>query len=177
MEGMRVIRLESPPRGDPNRWVGRDALPGAEPGMQIYFLPNNLGKQAITLNWGLRGRALLRAWCASCRSTFSPRTSARAPARLGIDYETLRAPADLIAGITGRPGRRQAADPILQARAGFMDLTGEPGPPTVFGLPMVDLGAANTPTASDARALPARSLGEGAHRRPMFQSAVSWIPP
>lgn len=23
MDGMRVIRLESPPRGDPNRWVVR----------------------------------------------------------------------------------------------------------------------------------------------------------
>src|SRR3989337_2371369 len=47
-EGARVIRIEVPGRGDPNRYVGRDIL--GEQGMASYFLPNNCGKQAITLN-------------------------------------------------------------------------------------------------------------------------------
>src|SRR5512147_469584 len=57
-DGARVIRVEPPGRGDPNRHVGRDLL--GEDGMASYFLPNNCGKQAITLNLGLpEGRALL----------------------------------------------------------------------------------------------------------------------
>ena len=32
MDGMRVIRLESPPRGDPNRWVGPQELPSSNGG-------------------------------------------------------------------------------------------------------------------------------------------------
>ena len=54
-EGMRVIRVENPAHADPNRYVGPEVLPGtngasAEPGMNAYYLPNNLGKQAITLD-------------------------------------------------------------------------------------------------------------------------------
>src|SRR3989304_526819 len=78
---------------------------------------------------------------------FATNQRPRPYARLGIDEPTLRQlRPDLIwLGITGfGPDHDEAAyDPILQGRAGFMDLTGEPdGTPTVFGLPMVDLGAA-----------------------------------
>ncbi|MDE3088827.1 MAG: CoA transferase, partial [Chloroflexota bacterium] len=59
-EGMRVIRVENPPRGDPNRWVGANVL--GEEGMNAYFLPNNAGKEAITLNLACdEGRHILRA--------------------------------------------------------------------------------------------------------------------
>src|SRR5919108_4295877 len=59
-DGARVIRVEPPGRGDPNRYVGRDLL--GEPGMASYFLPNNCGKHGITLNLGHpEGRALLHA--------------------------------------------------------------------------------------------------------------------
>jgi len=57
-DGARVIRVEPPGRGDPNRYVGRNFLD--EDGMASYFLPNNCGKQAITLNLAeVEGRALL----------------------------------------------------------------------------------------------------------------------
>jgi formyl-CoA transferase len=187
-EGMRVIRVENPPRGDPNRWVGPPVLPGAgdgpEPGMNAYFLPNNLGKQAITLNLSEpEGRALLARLVRELPvDIFATNQRPRAYARLGIDYETLRAlKPDLIwVGITGfGPDSDEAAyDPILQARAGFMDLTGEPeGPPTVFGLPMVDLGAGEHAYGQVMRALYQRArTGEGARIDvSMFQSAVSWM--
>src|SRR3989304_4737528 len=67
MDGLRVIRLEAPPRGDPNRWVGPPVLvnqgseTGDEQGMKAYFLPNNLGKQSITLDMSTEaGEGLLR---------------------------------------------------------------------------------------------------------------------
>src|SRR3972149_458537 len=57
-EGARVIRIEPPGRGDPNRYVGKNIL--GEDGMASYFLPNNCGKQAVTLNLAeAEGRALL----------------------------------------------------------------------------------------------------------------------
>src|SRR5581483_1143531 len=100
----------------------------------------------------------------------------------GIDAETLRAarPELVWLGISGfGPTHDEAAyDPILQARAGFMALTGEPdGPPTPFGLPMVDLGAAEHAYGEVMKALYRRArTGQGSRIDvSMFRSAVSWL--
>lgn len=189
-EGMRVIRLEAPPRGDPNRWVGPEVLPdstggrGCEAGMNAYFLPNNLGKQSITLNLATEaGRDLLHRLIATLPvDIFATNQRPCAYTKLGIDYETLRQiKPDLIwIGITGfGPEHDEAAyDPVLQARAGFMDLTGEPdGDPMVFGLPMVDLGAGEHAYGLVMKALYQRAMtGEGSRLDiSMFQSAISWM--
>src|SRR6266702_8659965 len=72
-DGARVIRVENPLRPDPNRFVGRDVL--GEPDMRGYFLPNNCGKEAITLNLATpEGRALRseeRRVGKECRSRWS----------------------------------------------------------------------------------------------------------
>ena len=47
-DGARVIRVENAERPDPNRFVGKDVL--GEHDMRSYFLPNNCGKEAVTLN-------------------------------------------------------------------------------------------------------------------------------
>jgi len=106
----------------------------------------------------------------------------RSYARLGIEPQRLLAvKSDLIwLGITGfGPDHDEAAyDPILQARAGFMELTGDAGgPPTVFGLPMVDLGAAEHGYSEVVKALYRRATtGEGARIDvSMLRSAVSWM--
>ena len=182
-EGMRVIRVENPPRGDPNRWVGREAVDG-ETGMGTYYLPNNLGKLAVTLNLAHeQGRHLLHQLVRELPvDIFATNQRPRAYTRLGIDEPSLRRiRPDLIwVGITGfGPEHDEAAyDPILQARSGFMDLTGEPdGPPLVFGLPMVDLGAAEHAYGQVMRALYRRAATrQGAKIEiSMFQSAVSWM--
>ena len=182
-EGARVIRVEAPPRGDPNRWVGPEVLPG-ETGMNAYFLPNNLGKESITLNLGSEeGRALLHHLIRSLPvDVFATNQRPRSYPKLGIDYETLAGlKPDLIwVGITGfGPKSDEAAyDPILQARAGLMELTGEKdGDPMVFGLPMVDLGAGEHAYGQVMKALYRRAVtGEGSRIDiSMFQSAVSWM--
>jgi formyl-CoA transferase len=183
-EGMRVIRVERPGRGDPNRWVGPPLLPDTEPGMNAYYLPNNLGKQAITLN--LRepeGQALLAELIERLPvDIFATNQRPGSYTRLGIDYERLSRvrPALIWVGITGfGPDHDEAAyDPILQARAGFMDLTGDPaGDPMVFGLPMVDLGAAEHAFGEVMKALYLRAVtGRGSRIDiSMYQSAVSWM--
>ncbi|MEX2147912.1 MAG: CoA transferase [Candidatus Rokuibacteriota bacterium] len=181
-EGARVIRVEHRARPDPNRFVGRDVL--GEPDMRAYFLPNNCGKEAITLNLGeAEGRALLGDLVARLPvDVFATNQRPRNYTSLGIDDDTLRArKPDLIwLGISGfGPAHDEAAyDPVLQARAGLMALTGEAGgAPTPFGLPMVDLGAAEHGFGEVMKALYHRArTGEGARIDvSMFRSAVSWM--
>ena len=181
-DGARVIRVEHVERPDPNRFVGRDLL--GEPSMRSYFLPNNFGKEAVTLNLAeAEGRQMLRELVQALRvDIFATNQRPRSYAKLGIDDATLRAvKADLIwVGITGfGPDHDEAAyDPILQARAGFMELTGEPaGPPTVFGLPMVDLGAAEHGYGAIMRALYQRAVTGAGVRLDvsMLRSAISWM--
>jgi len=180
-EGMQVIRVEHPERADPNRYVGSNVL--GEEGMDSYFLPNNVGKKAITLN--LRdeeGRALFRDLITKLDvDIFACNQLPRNYDKLGIGYEQLKAiKEDIIwVGMTGfGPESNEAAyDPILQARAGIMDLTGErDGSPQVLGLPMADLGASEQGYGQIMRALYLReATGEGSRVDvSMFQSLVSW---
>jgi crotonobetainyl-CoA:carnitine CoA-transferase CaiB-like acyl-CoA transferase len=147
-------------------------------------LPNNCGKEAITLNLGHpEGRALLRELIVKLRvDVFACNQRPRSYARLGIEPRALCAvKPDLIwLGITGfGPEHDEAAyDPVLQARSGFMELTGETdGAPLVFGLPMVDLGAAEHGYSEVMKALYRRATtGEGACIDvSMLRSAVSWM--
>jgi crotonobetainyl-CoA:carnitine CoA-transferase CaiB-like acyl-CoA transferase len=180
-EGMQVIRVEHPERADPNRYVGSNVL--GEKGMDSYFLPNNVGKKAITLN--LReeeGKALFRDLITKLDvDIFACNQLPRNYEKLGISYEQLKVIKDDIiwVGMTGfGPESNEAAyDPILQARAGIMDLTGErDGSPQVFGLPMADLGASEQGYGQIMRALYFReATGEGSRVDvSMFQSLVSW---
>ncbi len=180
-EGMEVIRIEHPERADPNRFVGSNVL--GEEAMDSYFLPNNAGKKAITLNLGGdEGKAILRDLMLMLDvDIFASNQLPRNYPKLGIGYEDLRAIKDDIiwVGMTGfGPDSNEAAyDPILQARAGIMDLTGErDGVPQVFGLPMADLGASEQGYGQIMRALYLReATGEGSRVDiSMFQSLVSW---
>ena len=47
-DGMKVIRLEHPVYGDPNRLVGHNVV--GEERMNAYYLCINAGKKALTLN-------------------------------------------------------------------------------------------------------------------------------
>lgn len=180
-EGMRVIRIEPPGRGDPNRYVGENVL--GEEAMGSYFLPYNVGKESITLNLGTEeGRAILHSLIARLPvDIFACNTRPKNYAKLGIDYETLRRiKPDLIwVGITGfgPDSDDPAYDPILQARAGYMDLTGEPNrPPQLFGLPMADMGVAEHGYGQVMKALYRRAtLGQGARIDvAMYNSVISW---
>jgi formyl-CoA transferase len=180
-EGIQVVRIEHPERPDPNRFVGSNVL--GEDAMDSYYLPNNVGKKAITLN--LRddeGKAVLKDLVVELDvDIFACNQLPRNYEKLGISYEQLRAIKDDIiwVGMTGfGPDSNEAAyDPILQARAGIMDLTGErDGPPQVFGLPMADLGASEQGYGQIMKALYIReATGKGSRLDiSMFQSLVSW---
>jgi crotonobetainyl-CoA:carnitine CoA-transferase CaiB-like acyl-CoA transferase len=186
--GWRVIRIEAAPRpgqktpGDPNRYVGREA---AGPDRRSYYLAPNVGKEAIALDLkSEQGRELLQRIVSDLPAdVFACNTLPKRYNELGIDYETLsRANPRLIwVGVSAMgpdhpdtPGY----DPALQALLGYMDLTGEPdGPPTLMGVPMVDLKAGDEVFAQTMRAL-AEQAESGRGERidiSMTRSAASWL--
>lgn len=183
MDGCRVIRLEHPVFGDPNRLVGEPFLPGEER-MNSYFMAINAGKEAMTLNLGdPRGRELLIRLIRDLSvDVFATNQLPRNYGKLGIAYEILKeAKPDLIwLGITGfGPDSNDAAyDPILQARGGLMELTGERGgTPQVTGIPLPDMGTSEHCYGLVMKALYRRAMtGEGTRIDiSMFESTTSWL--
>ncbi len=181
LEGANVIRIENPQRHDPNRLVGEDVL--NEYGMNTYYLTINAGKKAITLNLKEdRGRELLYKLIKKLNvDIFVTNQLPKNYKKLGIDYETLKSvkPDIIWIGVTGfGPDSNEGAyDPILQARSGLMDVTGEPdGSPQVLGIPLPDMGSSEMVFGLAMKALYKRALtGEGSKIDfSMFESSVSW---
>ncbi|MGR9109034.1 MAG: CoA transferase, partial [Gammaproteobacteria bacterium] len=102
---------------------------------------------------------------------------------LGIDYETLRevSPRLIWAGLSAMGPEYPDAlgyDPALQAMTGYMDITGAPdGPPTLCGVPFVDLKAGDEVFANVCLALAERAeTGWGGRVDvSMAQAAASWL--
>ena len=188
--GWRVIRLEATPTGaglpgDPNRYIG-SRLEGDPAGdRRSYFVAPNVGKEAIALNLkDEEGRALLlRLLDALEVDVFCCNTVPSRYAALGIAEATLRAarPSLIWAGISAMgPASPEAPgyDPVLQAMAGYMEVTGErDGPPMLTGIPVIDLKAGDELYANVMRALLERSetgRGQAIHVS-MLQAAASWL--
>lgn len=183
IDGCRVIRVEHPVYGDPNRLVGEPFLDGEER-MNSYFMAINAGKEAITLNLAEpRGKEILARLIQELKvDVFATNQLPRNYTKLGVDYETLRAiKEDLIwLGITGfGPDSNEVAyDPILQARGGLMELTGEAGgTPQVVGIPLPDMGTSEHAYGLIMKALFVRAMtGKGSRVDiSMFESTTSWL--
>jgi len=181
-DGMNVIRVEHPIYGDPNRMVGENYL--KEDKMNTYYLCINAGKKAITLNLAEeQGRDILRELIIKLDvDVFATNQLPRNYAKLGIDYEALKeTKSDIIwLGITGfGPDSNEAAyEPILEARSGLMDLTGEPeGDPQHLGIPLADMGTSEHAYGLLMKALLKREkTGEGSRIDiSMLESATSWL--
>lgn len=181
-DGMKVIRVEHPVYGDPNRLIGENVL--GEERMNSYFLCINAGKKAITLN--LRepeGKEILKKLITKLNvDIFATNQLPRNYKKLGIDYESLKSikPDIIWLGVTGfgPDSNEPAYDPILQARSGLMELTGEPdGDPQVLGIPLPDMGASEHAYGLIMKALYKRAkTGQGSEiNLSMFESSVSWL--
>lgn len=186
--GWRVIRLEATPTtsgvlpGDPNRHIGSRVV---DEDRRSYFIAPNVGKEAIALNLkDPRGRDALHRIVRELKvDVFCSNTLPGRYRELGIDYETLSAirPELIWAGISAMgpdypetPGY----DPMIQAMSGFMETTGfADGPPTLTGIPVIDLKAGDEVYANVMLGL--ADLAEtGRGRRidvSMLQAASSWL--
>jgi len=182
MDGIRVIRLEHPVYGDPNRMIGDNRL--GEERMNTYFMAINAGKRGLTLNLGSpEGQEILKELILKLNvDIFATNQLPRNYEKLGIDYNTLKAikPDIIWIGLTGfGPESNEAAyDPILQARSGLMELTGNEGEdPQVLGVPLPDMGTSEHGYGLIMKALFKRAkTGEGERIDvSMFMSTTSWL--
>ena len=181
-DGMNVIRVEHPVYGDPNRMIGENYL--KEERMYSYYLCINAGKKAITLNLAEdKGGDILKELILKLKvDIFATNQLPRNYAKLGVDYDTLKEiKSDIIwLGITGfgPDSNEPAYEPILQARSGLMDLTGEPdGDPQQLGIPLADMGTSEHAYGLLMKALLKRErTGQGSRIDiSMFESATSWL--
>ncbi len=140
--GAEVIKIESPD-GDPSRHVGPYKLGAAD---SEYFQAWNLGKKSVTLDLKSKnGRVQFEALVKTADCVVNNLRGTQ-PAKLGIDYASLRhlKPSIVCLHISayGRAGERAdwpGYDFLMQAEAGLMELTGEPdGPPTRVGVSLID---------------------------------------
>jgi crotonobetainyl-CoA:carnitine CoA-transferase CaiB-like acyl-CoA transferase len=144
--GATIVKIEDPTvGGDEARTVPPEAIGGDS----LYYQSFNRNTRSLTLNLrGAAGQALFRRLAAHADAVYA-NTRGDLPARLGLDYASLRAvnPRLVCCTLTGfgRGGPR-AADPaydyLIQGLAGFMAVTGEPdGPPVRSGIAVIDFAA------------------------------------
>jgi len=181
-DGLRVYRLEHPVYGDPNRLIGENVL--GEERMNAYYLCINAGKKALTLDLAApEGQEIFQSLIKTLHvDIFATNQLPKNYKKLGIDYDHLRSlkPDIIWVGLTGfGPDSNEAAyDPILQARSGLMELTGEAdGDPQVLGIPLPDMGTSMHAYGAIMKALFKRqATGEGSCiNLSMFESSVSWL--
>jgi crotonobetainyl-CoA:carnitine CoA-transferase CaiB-like acyl-CoA transferase len=144
--GAEVIKIEDPRAGGD---VGRYVPPFQEGEDSLFFETFNRGKRSIELD--LRrapGREVFADLVRNSDAVFS-NLRGDATAKLGLTYADLRELNPLLVcvaltgfGMTGPRAAEAGYDPVIQAMAGWMSLTGDPdGPPTKSGLSLVDLSA------------------------------------
>ncbi len=181
-DGMNVVRLEHPVYGDPNRFIGENVL--NEKRMNSYFLCINSGKKALSLNLAdPQGQEIFKKLIRELDvDIFITNQLPKNYDKLGIAYDLMKeVKSDIIwLGLTGfGPDSNEGAyDPILQARSGLMEVTGEAdGDPQVLGIPLPDMGTSEHGYGLLMKALFKRAAtGEGTRiDLSMFESSVSWL--
>jgi itaconate CoA-transferase len=185
--GWRVVRIEpvvpgAKRQGDPNRYAG--AL-FADEGRRSFFVPPNVGKEAIALNLKTpEGRQVLHRLLDALEvDVFCCNLLPARHSDFGVDYDTLSRlrPGLVWASISAMgtdypdvPGY----DPIIQAMSGLMALTGDAeDDPMMCGVPITDLKAGDEIYANVLLALLERTeTGRGKRIDiSMLQAAASWL--
>ena len=151
--GAEVIRIDDPaaPMGQAKAppYAGPEGValaPRTPDDLSIHYLKRNRGKQAITLNLKApEGVALFKRLAAKADVVFENFTPGVAD-RLGIGYPQLSPGLPRLIycaltgwGSTGPDAGVKSYDPIAQAAAGLMSITGRDGdPPLKAGSPLSD---------------------------------------
>ncbi len=165
--GAEVIKIEPPDGGDPLRRMP----PHFVEGESAYFLSINRNKKSVTLDLRTSlGRAVLHDLVKVSDVVFDNFRPGILE-KLGADFATLRAinPRIICCSISsfgqdGPQADQPAFDLTIQALAGAMSITGEPGRlPVRMGIPMGDLAGSMFAVFSISAALYRRErTGEGA---------------
>ena len=141
--GAEVIKIEDPASGgDVTRYVP----PVIDKADSLYFQAFNRGKKSIGINLkDPDGISVFHQLVKLSDAVFN-NLRGNLPAKLGLTYDQLKHlnPAIVTCSLSGfgRTGPRTQEpgyDPIMQAMAGYMSITGEPGgPPGKAGVSIID---------------------------------------
>ncbi len=141
--GAEIIKIETPGSGDTSRQTGPYFLGEND---SHFFQTFNRSKLSMTLNLkSPEGRRIFRELAITADAVMNNLRGDQ-PARLGLTHAELGEFSPRLVclhlsgyGRTGPRASWPAYDYLMQAEAGFMDMTGEPdGPPTRMGLSIVD---------------------------------------
>jgi len=141
--GAEVIKIEDPKTGGD---VARYVPPATNDADSLYFQSFNRGKKSIAID--LRkpeGVNIFHQLVEKSDAVFN-NLRGDLPEKLGLTYKTLSSlnPSIVTCSLSGfgRTGPRASEpgyDPIMQAMAGYMSITGEPeGPPGKAGVSIID---------------------------------------
>ncbi|MGH8823999.1 MAG: CaiB/BaiF CoA transferase family protein [Jiangellaceae bacterium] len=144
--GARVIKVETPGRGDDTRGWGPPFVGPDDDPISTYYLSCNRNKESVTADLKTdEGRALLESLVGRADvllENFRPGVLDR----LGFPEQRLHEinPGLVVLSISGfghdgPEAGRAGYDQIAQGEAGLMSMTGPPGEPTRVGLPIGDL--------------------------------------
>ncbi len=168
--GADVIKVEQPGKGDDTRAWGPPWVDGPDGAREsAYYLSINRNKRGITLDLkSEHGKEVLWKLIDGADvlvENFSPGTAGRLG--FGADAVLVRRPSLIYASVsgfgqTGPSSQRPAYDLILQGMGGMMSVSGPPGQPTKFGVPIADMASGMFSAYAIACALFARqATGKG----------------
>jgi crotonobetainyl-CoA:carnitine CoA-transferase CaiB-like acyl-CoA transferase len=178
--GADIVKVE-PLTGDPGRAWG----PPFWEGESTLSLSVNRNKRSIALDLKSEaGREVLRRLAARS-DVFIHSSRVGVPERLGYDYAAIRELREDVIhmsitayGRTGPMARQPGYDPLMQAFAGLMSVTGHPdSPPTRVGGPVVDYGTGMWAAIAILAALRTRDhTGQGAQLdASLLDTTLGWV--
>ncbi len=182
--GADVVKIEHPERGDDTRHWGPPFAGEGEAQESAYFLSVNRNKRSVGADLKTEeGLGRVRRLAADADVVIE-NWKRGALEGMGLGYEALKRvnPHLIYCSITGfGPGPdedRPGYDFLVQARAGIMGITGQPGgEPTKVGVAAADIFCGMLAANAILAALHRRSkMGEGARVEvPLFESTLSWL--
>jgi crotonobetainyl-CoA:carnitine CoA-transferase CaiB-like acyl-CoA transferase len=142
--GADVVKVESMPAGDPVRRLHSAAESGD--GDSLAFVNYNHGKRSIALDLRTAAGVDVVKRLARDADVVVENYRPGVTDEIGIGYDDLRAmnPRIIYCSVSafGQEGpwsRQPATDPVVQAMAGLISVTGFPGQPVRAGVPMADV--------------------------------------
>jgi crotonobetainyl-CoA:carnitine CoA-transferase CaiB-like acyl-CoA transferase len=179
--GADVVKVERPGRGDDTRHWGPPFWAGEGP----LFLALNRNKRSLTLDLGASWarEVLTRLVARSDVVLESFRPGALERLGYGYDWASGHNPAVIYCSVTSFGDRgplrdRPGYDPLMQAYAGIMSVTGEPDrPPVRAGASIVDMGTGMWAALAVLAALRQRQqTGRGSRVVvSLYETALAWM--
>jgi len=180
-QGATVVKVERPGAGDFARHYEHHSA-----GVSSYFAWLNHGKQSVALDLKAPGGREVARRLAQRADVVVQNYAPGAATRLGLGPRQLRRarPELVYAGITGfgetgSYAQRKAYDLLVQAEAGVVAVTGEPGRPAKSGVSLCDIAAGTSAALGVVGAIAARRAGgSGATLSvSMFEATLDWTAP